>query len=250
MQKVPPAPEEPSTAAPRVTLLDRMTGAAPVRWLFELGPVQRIMSPAQGERTIHKFVRYSMVSGVAIVISQVAIFICTALFHTSGILANTIGALAATPASYELNRKWAWGKHGKSHLWKEVAPFWGLTLLGYLGSTGTVQWADDMCKNHHVIGLTRSLAIMGASLFAYGVVWVVKFFVFQHLVFGKHGARGAESVAGSTTANTGASANAGPSTNGAHGHGTNGHGDHPPAPAAAEGIAGGVPVAPVPGGAP
>lgn len=124
-----------------------------------------------------------MVSGVAIVISQVTILICAAFLHLSGILANTIGALAATPASYELNRKWAWGKRGKSHMWKEVAPFWALTLIGYLASTGTVQIADSLCASHDVTGLDRAFAIMGASLFAYGVVWIAKFVVFNKLVF-------------------------------------------------------------------
>jgi putative flippase GtrA len=159
-------------------------GARVVRRFFGLSLVQKVLSPARGDRAIHKFIRYSMVSGVAIVISQTAILICTALFHTSGILANTVGAVVATPASYELNRKWAWGKHGKSHMWKEVAPFWALTLLGFLGSTGTVELADNLCRSHHVIGLTRSLAIMGASLLAYGIVWVAKFLVFHFLVFG------------------------------------------------------------------
>jgi putative flippase GtrA len=222
-------------------------GAPVVRSFFQLSLIQKILSPAKGERTIHRFIRYSMVSGVAIIISQVAILICTAGFHTSGILANTVGAVVATPASYELNRKWAWGKHGKSHLWKEVAPFWGLTLLGYLGSTGTVQLADNLCHSHHVGGLTRSLAIMGASLFAYGVVWIVKFLVFQHLVFGKDrghaggsAGTGAEVPAELVAANgggTGASGT-GANGNGSAGNGTNGngaHGSHAPAAVAAPG---------------
>jgi putative flippase GtrA len=130
-----------------------------------------------------RFIRYSLVSGVAIVISQVTILICTWLFGLSGIAANTIGALAATPASYELNRRWAWGKSGRSHVWREMVPFWSLTLLGWLASTGTVEIADSMAKSHHVVGLGRSVAIMGASLFAYGVVWIVKFVIFNRLVF-------------------------------------------------------------------
>ena len=120
-----------------------------------------------------------MVSAVAIVISQATILVCAWLFGLSGIAANTIGALAATPASYELNRKWAWGKSGKSHLWREVVPFWALTLSGWLASTGTVQIADSLCQSHGVTGLARALAIMGASLFAYGVVWIVKFVLFN-----------------------------------------------------------------------
>ena len=149
--------------------------------------VNRVLSPSRGNGAMPRFIRYSLVSGVAIVISQLTILICTWLFGLSGIAANTIGALAATPASYELNRKWAWGKSGKSHVWREMVPFWSLTLLGWLASTGTVEIADSMAKSHHVAGLGRSVAIMGASLFAYGVVWIVKFVIFNHVVFADRG---------------------------------------------------------------
>jgi putative flippase GtrA len=125
-----------------------------------------------------------MVSGVAIVISQLVILICAGLFHLSGVVSNTLGAVASTPASYELNRKWAWGKGGKSHLWREVVPFWTLTVIGYLASTGTVELAETTARSHGVTGLGRVAAIMGASLFAYGVVWIVKFIVLNRLVFG------------------------------------------------------------------
>lgn len=143
--------------------------------------VSAALSPARGDSGFNRFVRYSLVSGVAIVISQVTLLICTLVFHLSGIAANTIAAVAATPASYELNRKWAWGKNGKSHLWREVVPFWSLSLLGFLASTGTVELADNFAKSHDVTGIGRSLLIMGASLFAYGVIWIVKFAVFNRL---------------------------------------------------------------------
>jgi putative flippase GtrA len=145
--------------------------------------IERILLPTRGDSSVHKFIRYSMVSGIAVVISQVTLVLCTGVFGLSGILSNTVAAVISTPASYELNRKWAWGKSGKSHLWREVAPFWGFTLIGYLGSTGTVQLADTMTKSHGVHGGLRVLAIMGAQLFAYGIVWIVKFLVFNRIIF-------------------------------------------------------------------
>jgi putative flippase GtrA len=60
--------------------------------------MERVMLPTRGDRSVHRFIRHSMVSGVAIVISQVTILICAGLLRFSGILANTIGAVAATPA--------------------------------------------------------------------------------------------------------------------------------------------------------
>jgi putative flippase GtrA len=170
------------------SLYERLRQAPFVRRVLRLPLVERILLPARGDRNIHKFIRYSMVSAVAIVISQAVILVCTWAFGFSGIAANTVGSAAATPASYELNRKWAWGRHGKSHLWKEVVPFWSLTILGFLASTGTTQLADTMTHRDHVTGLARSLAIMAASLFAWGVVWVAKFVIFNRLVFVARGA--------------------------------------------------------------
>lgn len=143
----------------------------------------RLLSPARGTGSVHKFIRYSMVSAVAIVISQVVILVCAWVFGFSGVVANAVGAAASTPASYELNRKWAWGKHGKSHMWREVVPFWALTVAGFLASTVTVGLADSFAKHHSVTGLARALVIMGASLFAYGVIWIAKFVIFNRLVF-------------------------------------------------------------------
>jgi len=171
---------------------ERIVHTSLVSLISQLSVVRRrVFSPTEGDGAVYKFIRYSMVAGVGVVIGNVTILICAALLHLSGILANTIGTLAATPVSYELNRKWVWGKRGKSHPWKEVAPFWGLTLVGYLASTGTVQIADDLCASHHVTGFDRAYAIMGASLFAYGVVWIAKFVIFNRVVFSGGPARAA-----------------------------------------------------------
>jgi len=194
------SPEPSGAPRQRRSLLDRVMGLVLVRRIFRIGVVQRVLSPARGDRAVHRFIRYSMVSGVAIVISQTVILICAGLFHLSGIVSNTFGAIAATPASYELNRKWAWGKTGKSHMWREVVPFWSLTVIGFLGSTGTVQLADSMTKSHGVTGPWRVVAIMGASLFAYGVVWIAKFVIFNKLVFvTRPGAGGAGAETGEAT---------------------------------------------------
>ncbi len=184
------ASHQPSVSQPpaafhggRVTVLDRMMASGPARRFFTNRAVARVLAPARGMGSLAKFLRYSMVSVVAIVISQCVILVAAWLFHLSGIASNALGAAASTPASYELNRKWAWGKRGKSHLWREVVPFWVLTLVGLAASSGTVQIADSMAKSHHVYGLDRAFAIMGASLFAYGVVWVAKFIIFNQVVF-------------------------------------------------------------------
>jgi putative flippase GtrA len=230
---------EDTSASPRerTSLYERLRRAPFVRRILAISFVQRVLLPARGDSSTHKFIRYSMVSAVAIVISQVTILICAWIFGLSGIAANTIGALTATPASYELNRKWAWGKSGKSHLWREVVPFWALTLVGFLGSTGMVELADNLAKSHGITGLLRALLIMGASLFAYGVVWIVKFILFNRVIFvdrpsdvvvSTHGAAVAPLPNGSGPNGSGPNGS-GPNGSGPNGSGPNGS-SSPPRP--------------------
>src|SRR4051794_4175636 len=75
-----------------------------------------------------KLIRYSTVSVISIAVSQVVLLLCFGALHWSARWANVTAVAVGTVPSYELNRKWAWGKRGKSHMWKEVAPFWALAF--------------------------------------------------------------------------------------------------------------------------
>jgi putative flippase GtrA len=130
-----------------------------------------------------KMIRYSMVSVVSVIVSQIVLFICTYVFRMHAFWGNVIACAVATVPSYELNRKWAWGKSGKSHLWKEVFPFWSLAFIGLAFSSWLVIVAEHYSRSHHYGRLTHSLFINFATLFGFGVLWVVKFIIFNQLLF-------------------------------------------------------------------
>ena len=100
-----------------------------------------------------------MASVVAVIVSV----ICLAVFNgliglsawESGTLATAIGAVP----SYEMNRKWAWGKRGKSHLLREVVPFWALAFLGWGLSTISVILMESYAKHHHFSHLLRTTTV-------------------------------------------------------------------------------------------
>lgn len=148
--------------------------------------VRRALDRVSGNKDLNRFIRYSAVSVVGVAIAESVILLCTWAFGLSGIVANTIACFVGTPVSYQLNRKWAWGLSGRSHLWSEIVPFWTLTIAGFLASTGTTQWADSVTHSHNITGALRSLAIIGASLFGWGVIWVIKFLIFNRFVFVTH----------------------------------------------------------------
>ena len=80
-------------------------------------------------------VRYTLVSVISVLVSLVVLFIALYFFHWSARTSNIVAVAVSAIPSYVLNRAWAWGKTGKSHLLKEVVPFWAMAFLGLVIST-------------------------------------------------------------------------------------------------------------------
>ncbi len=145
-----------------------------------------------------KLFRYSMTSVVAVLVSNACILFFVGVLNMGVILASTLSTTIATIPSYHLNRKWAWGKDGKSHLWREVLPFWALALLGWAFSTVAVALADGFAKHHDLTHAARTLLIGAVYFSAFGVLWVGKFVIFNRLMFVPHSHNGSHGDAART----------------------------------------------------
>lgn len=122
-------------------------------------------------------------SVVAVIVSQVLLTLFHGVAGWSATWSNVWAtALAAIP-SYELNRKWAWGKSGPNHLWREVMPFWALAFLGLLFSTVAVHFADQAAVHHGLSHLVNVVVVDLANILAFGILWVVKFIVLNKVLF-------------------------------------------------------------------
>ncbi len=141
-----------------------------------------------------KLFRYSMTSVVSVIVSNACILFFVGVVNMGVILASTLSTTIATIPSYQLNRKWAWGKDGKSHLWKEVIPFWVLAVVGWAFSTVAVALADSFAKHHDLEHVTRTLLIGAVYFCAFGVLWVGKFVIFNRLMFVTHAKHQAETA--------------------------------------------------------
>jgi len=130
--------------------------------------------------------RYTVVSVIAVGISFVVLGITVGLLKWPAFWANITATAIATVPSYELNRRWAWGKHGKSHLWKEVVPFWVLAFIGLAFSTWAAVLAESFSKHHQLGHFWHTVVIEGAVLGSYGILWVGKFIIFNKLLFVHH----------------------------------------------------------------
>ena len=148
-----------------------------------------------------KMFRYTMVSVISTGVSTLVLLIVYGVLRVwSEVPSALFGNILATVPSYYLNRRWAWGKTGPSHVWREVVPFWTLSIAGILLSVATESEARHVGIAHfdhdHAI---RTVLVLGANLLAFGVLWIVKFLVFNRL-FHVPGAHGVTAPPSGTTA--------------------------------------------------
>jgi putative flippase GtrA len=151
--------------------------------------VARAKSP-EGKRAL----KYTLASVVSSVISVITFIILKGIVRLDAVAANIIAVVAGGIPNYYMNRKWAWGKSGKSHLWKEIVPFWVLAFLGLAISTFAVAWADSFSTSHEYSHFMTTVVDTLANVGAFGVLWVGKYMIFNKLMFGiEHHRSAAES---------------------------------------------------------
>jgi putative flippase GtrA len=143
-----------------------------------------------------KILRYSAVSAIGVVMTVTLFTIINLIripsaghgflvseHHVRPWFSNVVAVGLTTIPTYYLNRAWVWGKRGKSHLGKEVLPFWVFSFAGLGLSTLFVAVA-----NHGKHGKPTPLHQLGlnfAQLAGFGILWVARFFVLDKLMFGK-----------------------------------------------------------------
>jgi putative flippase GtrA len=133
-----------------------------------------------------KLFRYSMSSLVAVAISVILLVFFNGVVGLSAWISSTLATGIAAVPNYEMNRKWAWGKTGRSHVWKEVVPFWALAFLGWGISTFSVHLMEQYAQSHDFSHLMSTAAVTLVYLGAFGVLWIAKFIIFNKVLFVHH----------------------------------------------------------------
>src|SRR5271155_4862676 len=112
--------------------------------------------------------RYTMVSVISTVISFTSLIIIYGVLKLwtqvpSTLVSNMTGIIP----SYYLNRNWAWGKSGKSHVTREVLPFWVASVIGILMSVLAASYARHISVAHHLHHLSSTLLVVAANVAAF-----------------------------------------------------------------------------------
>ena len=111
-----------------------------------------------------KLVRYVLVSVVS------ALFAFTVLTVVYGLLqlwtevpSVVFSNIVATFFNYYLNRRWVWGKLGRSNLLKEIIPFWIMSLSCMVLALLTASFAHQFSDAHHLNHWARTIVVLGAN---------------------------------------------------------------------------------------
>jgi putative flippase GtrA len=126
--------------------------------------------------------RYTAVSGISTLVSFGVLAIVFGALHLFGEVGSTVFANAtATVPSYYLNRKWVWKKGGRSHVMKEIVPFWTMSAIGIVVSIGGAAVARHLGIEHHFSHFQQTLLVLAANVFSFGLFWVLKYMLFNRL---------------------------------------------------------------------
>ena len=136
-----------------------------------------------------RFLFYGMVSVAGTTITQVLLIVLHGIIGVRAWAANVVAVAVATPVSYYLNRAWVWKKRGKSHLTKEVIPFWAFSFGGLVLSTILVEIVASYqgVPHGHTPTARQQVMINAANFLGFAVLWLAQFFVLDKISFKPHG---------------------------------------------------------------
>jgi putative flippase GtrA len=129
--------------------------------------------------------RYSASSVVATVVSQLAFALCY-WFGTAAIVATVVAWFAGAVPNYVLNRRYTWGRSGQK------LPY-TIIVIGSAVTAAVVTSVTDHLVQPIESHAWKTMLVSGSYLATYAILFIVKFVLFDRLVFAKP-APAAESV--------------------------------------------------------
>jgi putative flippase GtrA len=138
-------------------------------------------------RILH-LARYASVSVIATLVGLSTLAVLVDIGHWSATGANVVATALGTIPSFELNRRWVWGRDGRRSLRREVVPFCGLCLLELVASSAAVHATAAWTQGEDWGRGVRTLADLAANVSTYGLLWMVQYAVLDRLLFARRSA--------------------------------------------------------------
>lgn len=140
--------------------------------------------------------RYSAVSVVANATTLTVLGILVGVINFDAGWSNVIATAVATIPSFELNRRWVWGKEGQRSMAREVIPFWVWAFLELAISSFAVHLVGEYATIAGWSHSLRTTAVEFTTIGTTGTLWLVQFVLFDRVLFRDRGEDAGEVLAG------------------------------------------------------
>jgi putative flippase GtrA len=134
---------------------------------------------------VRRITGYSAGSVVAIIISEAGFASALGWGHVGTTAASAVGFVGGAVPNYILNRRWAWRDRRGRNRRTEILLYMGVSLASFLVSAVVTHWVETGARNLTAdrggqVALTTA-AFLGVS----AVFFVVKFVIYETVVFTK-----------------------------------------------------------------
>jgi putative flippase GtrA len=131
------------------------------------------------------FLRYGAGSLVAMGCSELMLIGSYDLAGAGPLTAAVLAWAAGALPNYVLNRRWAWrtDRAGQGGRGRELVLYWAITLSTAAAAIATTTGMDAWVRGSVTSRGAQSLLLATVYLFAYGVVFILKFVLFDRWVF-------------------------------------------------------------------
>ncbi len=101
--------------------------------------------------------------------------------------ASLIAFVAGAVPNYLMNRYWAWSRRDRIGGARELLPYLVIIVSTALVATAITNAADVLVRSRVASHLGQTVLVSLAFLATYGVMFVIKFFLFDRLIFAGRG---------------------------------------------------------------
>ena len=129
-----------------------------------------------------RLLRFAPAAVLALAATQITFFVCVSVVHTTGRVSGFTGWLAGAVVSYCVSR-WAWERRGRPQLLRETLPFVAISLAVGAVLTEASHFAYREAGVLGLHGIKFGLFVQGLYIGANAVTFVIRFLLFNYLVF-------------------------------------------------------------------
>jgi putative flippase GtrA len=130
-----------------------------------------------------RFAKFTAGSAVAAMISELTFVLVYGALDAGARLAGVVAFVAGAIPNWGLNRRWTWRRRGRPRLGREVLPYVAVVISTAVAATALGGVADGWARGFDAPRSLQVALVATAYLLPYGAVFLLKFVLFDRVVF-------------------------------------------------------------------